>query len=217
LQSNNKPSSFNSTLIGLPKNRSVEKVILFIESYIEVFHKEYNITSNEKGLNHQFILCMNSYVGDETFFFHHENVEDPQNGNSAQSDIGVFIRGTQKAFFVLEAKRLDSTIQKYREKEYVLRDNGGGIERFKKEIHGIGLTYVGMIGYMQTDNFESWLEKINAYIDEEILSSSSSELNWKDKDKLILEKSNKLFSTYKSQHQCKTKDISMYHIWIDLI
>jgi len=73
-----------------------------------------------------------------------------------------------------------------------------------------------MIGYIQTDDFNTWIEKINKYIDEEIDSASSIELVWKEKDKLIANKENRLFSTYNSTHQCKTKEISMYHIWIDL-
>jgi hypothetical protein len=73
-----------------------------------------------------------------------------------------------------------------------------------------------MIGYVQTDDFDVWFEKINSWIDEEIVSPTSSELIWKKKDKLSLDKKDKIFHTYLSEHRCKTKEIDMYHIWLDL-
>ena len=238
MQSNNKPSSFNSTLIGLPKNRSIEKVIEFILGSLEEFRKKFKNKNPENGLTQElyYLLDNKEYkIGLIRIGISKEHMEDTNKGNSPQVDIGIrakdgiMIQGTQYAnnepFIVFEAKRLDSKIDHYKErkKEYVVGRiknskylNSGGIERFKKEIHGKKLKYVGMIGYMQTDDFDSWLEKINGYIDEEILSPSSSDLNWEDKDKLTVDKKESIYRTYKSQHQCKTKDISMYHIWIDL-
>ncbi len=211
------PTSSLSIIKGLPKNRSREEVINFIEKNIEIFQKEYNTTDKEKGLNQQFVLCMNNQTRDEKFFFHHEYIEDIRRGDSAQVDLGVITKGLNKAFFVLEAKRLDATLPKYRKKEYIIRDGGGGIERFKKEVHGVGLTYVGMIGYVQTDDFDIWLKKINGWIEEEIQSPSSKELSWSSQDKLKSSKKNKVFANYNSKHKCKTKEIEMYHIWIKLL
>ena len=116
-------------------------------------------------------------------------------------------------FKIVKKRKKEYVVGRYDDAKYI---ESGGIERFKKEIHGSGLVYVGMIGYMQTDDFDSWLEKVNNYISDEVSSPSSTELIWEEMDKLIVNNENKLFNTYLSQHKCKTKDISMYHIWIDL-
>jgi len=236
LQCDNKPKSYvTQKLEGLSDNTSISKVFSFIEKCLPEFKIKYSLLNPEDGLTQELVYILDNESREKLPLcaFSTEHMEDSTKGNSRRDDIGIrAVKGinilttyypSNKPFIVIEAKRLDSKIARKRKKEYVvgrIEDKkyieSGGIERFKKEIHGRGLTYVGMIGYMQTDNFESWLEKINGYIDEEILSSSSNELNWEEKDKLILEKSNQLFSTYKSKHQCKTKDISMYHIWIDL-
>lgn len=221
----NKLSFFSyQELTGLPKNRFVEEAINFIEKNIEKFKNKNNLTEKEKGLNQQFVICMNSQIKDEAFFFHHEYVEDTSRGDSAQVDIGVIIRDEQKAFFVLEAKRLTATaLPKERKKEYVVGRfsktnyiNSGAIERFKKEIHGIGLNNAGIIGYIQTDNYDTWLNKINSWIDEQV-KLSSSELTWNNGEQLYQNSLTKIFATYSSVHQCKTKKISMYHIWVNLI
>lgn len=216
--------SSHQELTGLPKSRFIEEAIIFVEKNIDKFKNQDNLTEKEKGLNQQFVICMNSQIKDEAFFFHHEYIEDPSRGDSAQVDVGVIIRDEQKAFFVLEAKRLTATsLPKKREKEYVVGRpgktsyiNSGAIERFKKEIHGTGLSNVGIIGYIQTDNYDTWLYKINNWIEEEI-KSSSSKLLWNYDDKLSKNSSNLLFATYNSKHQCKTKKISMYHIWVNLL
>ncbi|WP_457748602.1 hypothetical protein, partial [Sulfurimonas sp.] len=99
-----------------------------------------------------------------------EHMEYTSKGNAPQDDIavrakdGVIIGGinyySNEPFIVFEAKRLNNTLGKSRKKEYVVgrvyKDsqgnnkylNSGGMERFKKEIHGKRLKYVGMIGYM---------------------------------------------------------------------
>ncbi len=224
LSSSSSSSSSYQELTGLPKSRFVEEAINFIEKNIEKFKNQNDLTEKEKGLNQQFVICMNSQIKDEPFFFHHEYIEDILRGNSAQVDIGVIIRDEQKAFFVLEAKRLTVTsLSKEREKEYVVgRFNkinyidSGAIERFKKEIHGVGLSNVGIIGYIQTDNYDTWFYKINSWIEEQVRFPQSN-LTWSNNEQLYQSSSNKIFATYSSVHQCKTKKISMYHIWVNLI
>lgn len=218
--------SFSSyqKLSGLPKSRFVEEAINFIEKNIEKFKNQNNLTEKEKGLNQQFVICMNSQIKDEAFFFHHEYIEDTSRGDSAQVDVGVIIRDEQKAFFVLEAKRLTATsLGKERKKEYVVGRSSktkyidsGAIERFKKEIHGTGLNNVGIIGYIQTDDYDIWLNKINSWIEEQV-KLSPSKLTWNNDEQLYQNSSNKIFATYTSVHKCKTKKISIYHIWVNFI
>ncbi len=220
---------------GIEKHTSIKKVFDFIERCLPEFKIKYSTRRPEDGLTQElvYILDKESRKVLPLYAFDAEHMEDTTKGNSRRDDIGIrAIEGItiqteyypyNKPFIVIEAKRLDCKITKERKKEYVVGRydkkkyiDSGGIERFKKEIHGKGLVYVGMIGYMQTDNFSSWFTKINSWIEEEIKAPTSDNLIWEEKEKLILDKENQLFSTYLSEHKCKIKDISMYHIWIDL-
>jgi len=220
---------------GLEKSQSIKKIFNFIEECLPEFKNKYSLLKPEDGLTQELVYILDNESREKLPLcgFSTEHMEDTTKGNSRRDDIGIrAIKGitlhatfypNNKPFIAIEAKRLDSKIVKKRKKEYVVGRydekyiESGGIERFKKEIHGNELVYVGMIGYMQTDDFDSWLAKINKYIKEEISSPTSIELIWEEKDKLILDKKNQLFSTYISEHKCKSKEVSMYHIWINLI
>ncbi|CAA6820618.1 MAG: Unknown protein [uncultured Sulfurovum sp.] len=221
---------------GLEKSQSIKKIFNFIEECLPQFKNRHSLLKPEDGLTQELVYILDNESREKLPLcgFSTEHMEDTTKGNSRRDDIGIrAIHGVtinttyypnNKPFIAIEAKRLDSKIVKKRKKEYVIGRyddekyiESGGIERFKKEIHGNGLVYVGMIGYLQTNSFDDWFEKINKYIDEEINSSSSNELVWEEKDKLTIDKRNEFFSTYNSEHQCKSKEISMYHIWINLI
>jgi len=215
LLSDNKPIVTFSKLENWTENESINRVIFLIEENLKLFKQKYCIFKNETDLNQNFALCMNSRAKDELFGFSNE-YKDIIKAIPHKVDFGIVPDGETDAFFVIEAKRLDTSLAKVREKEYII-GKIGGIERFKNQKHGGNLTHVGMIGYVQTDNFDTWFSKINSWIEEEIVDSTSDDLIWEKRDKLKLNTQSKLFNTYLSQHQCKTKDISMYHIWIDLI
>ena len=220
---------------GIEDNKAREKVIQFIISCLPEFQNHFLNIDNEDGLTQElvYILDNNSRHQVPLYGFSREHMEYTSKGNSPQDDIGV--RGIQgiiidtisyannKPFMVFEAKRLDSKLDHQRKKEYVvgrLKDNkylnSGGIERFKKEIHGRDLNYVGMIGYLQTDNFDTWFNKINGWIEEEIISPSSKNLIWSTQDILLENQKNSLYYTYNSQHKCRTKEIHMCHIWVNV-
>lgn len=213
--SDNKPIIIPSRLENWEDKASIWRVISLIEENLELFKKKYSFPESEKDLNQNFSLCMNSKAKDELFSFSN-GYKDIIKATPHEVDFGIVPDEETDAFFVIEAKRLDNCLAKAREKEYII-GKLGGIERFKNQKHGGKLTHVGMIGYMQTDNFDSWFAKINSWIEEEINLSNSIELIWEEKDKLILDKKNQLFSTYISEHKCKSKEVSMYHIWINLI
>ncbi len=152
-------------------------------------------------------------------------IKDNENSDGYQEDIAVSSQNNPyNEFFVLEAKRLDNTLPKIREKEYVIgrfnKDKyieSGGIERFKKEIHGKKFIHAGMIGYILTDDFASWEIKINSFIDSEIASSTSNDLKWYQSDKLTKLSENKKFAKYNSNHECISgKRINLDHLWIVL-
>jgi len=223
LKDYSKPSISVGNLTGVDKNKSIERVKTYIISHVSDFITEVKKEKiyNEVGLNSKFVIVMNNFNSSEMFYFHHENPEDHTSGQSARIDIGVYARGCmESAFFAFEAKRLDSKkVNKgKRKKEYVVNDNGGGIERFKNNTHGVGLSFAGMIGYIQTDDYDIWQERINQYIDEEIDSSSIKEVEWNEDDKLLNDKKLKDYATYNSKHIRKDKtEINLFHLWINLI
>jgi hypothetical protein len=214
LLSDNKPTTISSRLENWEDKASIWRVISLIEENLELFKEKYCISKNETDLNQNFALCMNSKAKNELFVFSNE-YKDIIKATPHKVDFGIVPDEETDAFFVIEAKRLDISLGKAREKEYII-GKLGGIERFKNQKHGGELTHVGMIGYMQTNDFDTWFAKINSWIEEEISSPLSADLIWEEQDKLKSDKESKLFNTYLSKHQCKTKDISMYHIWIDL-
>ncbi len=228
---------------GIEVNNASEKVIEFILSCIDDFRDKFSSISPENGLTQELVYLLDNKENQIELIrigISREHMEYTSKGNAPQDDIAirakdsVIISGisyqNNEPFMVFEAKRLNSTLGAHREKEYVVgrvcKDSegndkyldSGGIERFKKEIHGEKLTYVGMLGYVQTDNFDEWLIKINNWIDEEIRASSSAELIWEDQDKLIHEKSETAYRTYSSKHNCISgKHLNIKHIWIDLL
>ena len=57
--------------------------------------------------------------------------------------------------------------KKKREKEYVIGDNNnGGIERYKSEKHGKGLSECGLLGFVEDKDFKHWNNTINSWIDD---------------------------------------------------
>ncbi len=245
LQSDNKPTSSSGEIKeGIKPKNAYEKVIEFILECLEDFRKRFAYIDPEDGLTQELTTLLDNKA--RPIFpmcgFRQQPMEDVDRGNSRRGDFdvraisGITIDARKyndnEPFMMFEAKRLDKKIPNYaeRKKEYavgrVIKNtkgndkylDSGGIERFKKEIHGKSLTHVGMIGYMQTDDFDSWLKKINAYIDEEIVSPSSKELIWEEKDKLNIDKKETIYQTFKSEHKCiSEKNIKMYHIWVDLV
>ena len=145
-------------------------------------------------------------------------VREKVNKHKFSEDIGVSHRSNKhKNIFVFEAKRLDNTLEKSREREYVIGLTGG-IERFKKEKHAKDLLHAGMIGYVQTDDFNTWENKINTWISDEIIKPSSSTLIWDNTDKLFKKNQTTQITKYTSSHICiSKKQINLTHLWINLV
>lgn len=143
------------------------------------------------------------------------------------ADIGVFI-GRQyssynaRKFCWIEAKRLPTPNSNDRdEREYVFVDHSqfkgnGGIERFKLNKHGEGLPVAIMFGYVQSNTFEYWEEKVNQW-----LQAYSSMIPSNSNEKLIRigPNANRFRSThlridYKSK--LKMSDVAIFHFWITM-
>ena len=222
-------------------NRPVITVLDYIEKCIPDFIKDSKVKKirNEKGLTQRIVRILTTNFDDAyPFFFDKEGMEDETTGKSAAVDIDViakeiinvrskiFQKGNR--FFAFEAKILGLN-DKLREKEYLighLNNKGkyilcGGIERFKKSIHGNGLDQCGMIGYMFTNDFNYWNKQINNWIDEFIKVNPDIQMMWSETDKLSLRLMNHQKAKYISNHSRSLKNkrinpIEIYHIWINL-
>lgn len=216
---------------GVELDSSIKAVVDFIEIHFPVFSKKHSgeISMNEKGLTD--ILCkfLNRNAGLYPFFFHHENIEDPSSGKSPQVDVGTLSRsyelvigdrtyGENDSFFSMEAKRLPTPGQN-REKEYVIGHDKpcGGIERFKKSIHGKKLKYAAIIGYVQKEDSNHWFLKINDWIGEMIAAFPKE---WNEDDKIVPnDNTTPQISKFVSKSsRTETNDhINLFHFWINLI
>ncbi len=216
---------------GIEPDSSIKSVIEFIEIYFANFSQKVKgeIASSEKALTDKLCKFLNRNASTYPFFFHHENVENHASGMSPQTDIGTLSEserliigdrsyGEFDSFFSIEAKRLPTPGQN-REKEYVIGHDKpcGGIERFKKGIHGKDLKYAAVIGYIQKENADHWFLKINGWIGE--LTTSDPQL-WTENDKLVKHPTNSIdldkFLSRNSRGRIEENYINLFHFWIHL-
>lgn len=192
-------------------------------------------TLNENGLTQRLCRFLNRNIGNFPFLFDKEDMEEDTKGNSSRVDIGVYAQNEvivvndrqfdeNESFFKIEAKRLGK-LEKVREKEYVVgrfdKDrkykNSGGIERFKKSIHGKKAIHSAIIGYVQLHDFNHWFKAINGWITD--LSKAKPEF-WSAHELLQNESAASKLATYISYHLREQKgvkdEIKLHHFWIDL-
>lgn len=217
---------------GIEPESSIKSVIEFIELHFAGFsHKvKGELTTSEKSLTDRLCKYLNRNASAYPFFFQHENVENHASGISPQTDIGTLSEneqltigdrsyGENDSFFSIEAKRLPTPGQN-REKEYVVGYDkpSGGIERFKKRIHGMNLRYAAIIGYIQKEDAEHWFLKVNDWIGELITSVPAE---WNENDKLVkshcdLANLNKFTSMNLKETIDEEEVINLFHFWINL-
>ena len=123
------------------------------------------------------------------------------------------------SIFSVESKRLPAP-SKSREKEYVIgerikkdgtKENNGGIERYKLEIHGKGLFECGMLGFIEKENSSFWKTTINKWIEK----LSKSDKNWNKDEVVKKEENNSEFMYLKSvAHTTASRNVLLHHLWI---
>jgi hypothetical protein len=220
---------------GIEPDDSIKAVVSFIKECFKSFADANKgaVRLNEKGLSQKLCIFLNRNAKRQPFFFHPEFMEDVDSGISPQVDIGTLHEeekiiisdreyGDEDSFFSIEAKRLP-TPGSNREKEYVIGYNSqsGGIERFKKGLHGPKTKYAAIVGYVQKEDFNHWFLKINSWI-QELAVDETNDL-WHDSDTLKCENIQEsimveLFSEHKRiLNGSKLDDISLFHFWINLI
>jgi hypothetical protein len=208
------------------KGKINSRLLAFIDETIPVFQAEFKALhkSSEEELTERLVKTLAYYANRKmpSFIFVQETIQKQEKGQNRKVDIGVFLHYKDDTpFFALEAKRLP-TLPKKREKEYVIGDNdkkySGGIERFKRNLHGVDLNESGMIAYVQSGDCFDWRNQINSWIQELIDNSSSSTLQWTEND-LLKDVENKKGEYYK-YHSKSTKtdgsSIELYHYLVNI-
>lgn len=192
---------------SIQANSTVQRILVFLKSSLIEFENEFKTVQlhihREDDITGQLALFFQSSAKKENLLFDF----NPKVG----VDFGIHISPLQlgaKPIFIVEAKRLSKS-----HKDYVKNPNGG-IERFKREQDGFGkhLTQSAMIGYIQQENNEYWVTKINRWIEE--LIESETDIIWDKEDRLII---NQPISDFVSNHRrVSKKEITLYHFWINL-
>ena len=137
--------------------------------------------------------------------------------------IGSTFHGADDPFLIFEAKRLPPPGGKIRKREYVTGepDLTGGIQRFKRGLHGAKLPAAVLIGYVQSDCSKLWHRRINVLI--RALARRKHQLKeeyWTAIEQLTpLSTSEKRTSQCRSEHPrlgAKTATIQLHHMWVEM-
>lgn len=221
---------------GIEADDSIKAVIGFLRINLLKFatDKKNHKILPEESTNQLLCGFLNKEAKKEPFRFQPEFIEVLTSGRSPKVDFGTLSDndkiiisdreyGIDDSFFSFEAKRLP-TPGSGREKEYVTGSSvkqSGGIERFKKGIHGSKIKYAAIVGYIHKEDFNHWFLKINSWIDE--LANVDQNGLWSVKDKLESSDLNSsIFIELFSEHNRMTTtavlgNIKLYHFWIDLM
>lgn len=213
-------------------------IVEHIFNYVSMILRDFKGTKdeNENGITNRLCKTLEFKKPPEyPFFFHHQNIEnDKENTSTDFAAFGTYFYTQQdnisnkeeaSALIKFEAKRLTNDLPQRREKEYVIGEytqgrqirNSGGIERFKNERHGKDVINASIIGYVQSNSFSFWKEKINNWIQDEINNPHDQSLSWDNDDYLKFIKSDNNIHVCISKPKRKSGcSIEIRHIWINL-
>lgn len=225
---------------GIEPNSAINSILEYLEVQLGYFVEKNKgcISFPEDTLNERLVIILQRNIGFRPYFFKPEKIQNPLSGSSPKTDIGVlsiqekitvldFDYNEYESFFEIECKRLPTPGQN-REKEYVVghvKSDGkliecGGIERFKKTIHGDKLKYAAIIGYIQKEDANHWFLKVNEWISELVVSTPHL---WKEDDKLIQNQTQIIgLDKFTSKNHRIDKlgneyVINLFHFWINLV
>jgi hypothetical protein len=217
---NRKPSC-DSGNISAPQNYELDKIWAFIDTNISGFISYFRSFSDSSKENrtsefliHYFHCRMSEQLGGFPSYYFAKNPTQQQ--SDRETDIGIFaIIPDEKPLTLIEfeAKRLSDTSNN---REYVCGERGG-IERFKRGLHAPHLSVCGMFAYMQSNDSEHWINKINKWINELSDKNTDTTILWSNNE--ILEKTDSFpdFGKYSSCHQrLSLNEIILYHYFLEL-
>lgn len=221
---------------GIEADDSIKAVIGFLRVNLLKFstNKNNHQSLPEESTNQLLCSFLNKEAKRSPFRFQPEFIEELSSGRSPKVDFGTLTDedkiiisdreySDNDSFFSFEAKRLP-TPGSNREREYVTGSGikqSGGIERFKKGLHGSKIKYAAIVGYVQKEDFKHWFLKINTWINELAIADGAG--LWTTND--ILKCNNidvPVFVELFSEHNriltgANLSNIELYHFWIDLI
>lgn len=188
--------------------------------------QESQAVSNERGLTEFATLHLNGACAftEFSFAFQAESMEDRSRGDSPAVDIGVFwqLPGQPATRWprvtAIEAKRLDTTLPMQRRREYVVGHGTvcGGMERFKKGIHGRELRHKAMLlGYVQSDDMPTWHRRINEWIIS-LAAEPGHKPVWNDSECLADVEFDDGVAVCESTLLRADDSLRLVHVWIDL-
>lgn len=179
----------------------------------------------EGKLNEQLCVYLsNKARGDGLYLFHHEQSQTGQRRidiAAKPTDTSIYACGYESMYdniTVIEAKRLFAP-KKARKDEYVTgcTETSGGIQRFRLCLHGQEHDIAGMIGYVQTDTFESAHRHINDSFPR--IVDCNDDLYWTSDDCLEPLEINKYRGKARTKSTHSRSDgsiICLSHLWIDM-
>jgi hypothetical protein len=210
--------------LNLQENYSVSTLLSFVDQMIPGFKQYYLKITDEPHENlvsfhivNYFNSCLLDH--DEGFspfkFLFVKN--PPQEGSKKETDIGVVPLSKSKPLSTIiefEAKRFCSSSNN---KEYVNGERGG-IERFKRGMHGSHLTIAGMFGYIQESNFLNCVEKINGWISELAANNTDETIDWASpEERLIsLEELESVSKWVSRNSRSGNTHLKLFHYLLDL-
>jgi len=191
---------------SLPKGQTVHRILNFLSSTLPIFLQKFMNSGSEAYLEDEISTFLVYELQDrskkEDLLFHF----DPKKGADFCIQVSPYQIGALP-IFTFETKRLPPT----NNKDYVYGDTGG-IERFKSEKEGYAshLSVSAMIGYVQRNSFDHWVQRINNWVDEMIVGNPDA--GWCEDDKLIPEN---ITAQYISTHSRPSgTPITLYHFWL---
>ena len=137
--------------------------------------------------------------------------------------VGRTYRTIYDPFVVFEGKRLPAP-SKSREREYVSGGNqySGGIQRFKRGLHGATVEDAAMVGYVQNGAFDAWLTRINDWISEEARQPSEPDETWSLSEQLVSlsvipqEGVKQATSEHSRNNSTMGSEIRLRHLWVEM-
>ena len=214
---------------NITPHKSINNIISFLEQKLVIFASEnINSTLSEEDLNQRLCIFLQTNhaqtLKQESQFIFVQAYKEEK--SSRKVDIGVIetrFRTQNKAFFTIECKRLPTPAPKCREKEYIYGEKGtkyeklGGIDRFKREHHGKGLSHSAIVAYVEKYNFHYWFKTINLWINELCQINSDASIIWNGKDLLVEQYQKDVLARYESEnHRIGNSVIKLTHLWIKI-
>lgn len=201
----------------------VDDLIAFLEKYLPNFPVETkaNKSQNENDLSEELYkhLTRKARFNADNITYPFEfqpekNQKKPkQKGHAKRIDIATRLNTldiNMEVIYCIEAKKLPTDkINGKREKEYVCGD-GGAIERFKKEHHGMDdegdlLARNGIVAYVTEHDFQHWYAQINTWI---------SDTGCLSKELLKKQYFNKIGKLTSFHSRISGIDVEINHFWV---